>query len=274
MPSLRKIASIAPLGFMDVRSTAEIVTGSWGIADARDESLSGATLDNGYNDASYTELSFNGDVIGVAYKRGEDIEIFELYVDGVLKATIDGYGVEKWNTITWIRGLSEGAHTLRIKKTGTKNAGSYGFYVRLEGFVVRADSNLTQPSPKLTHQDLEKMLGTGLDGSQARTASGTGGVYTTLGRGTKTVMEVNVTAVSGTSPTLDIYVQTSHNGETFMDASFLNTSTPLKFPQITAVGSYSLQFEYYGLYLRLRWDIGGTTPSFTFSTSIILRKSL
>ncbi len=68
-------------------------------------------------------------------------------------------------------------------------------------------------------------------------------------------IEVNVTAVSGTSPTCDITVRGSDDDSTYVDV--------VKFPQITAVGRYVRKYQAKYKYVRLYYDVGGTSPSFT-----------
>jgi len=70
---------------------------------------------------------------------------------------------------------------------------------------------------------------------------------------------VNVTAVSGTSPTLDIIVETRAPSSTAWHKL-------AAMPQITSTGPASaMSLTNFGKLLRVRWEIGGTTPSFTFS---------
>jgi len=69
------------------------------------------------------------------------------------------------------------------------------------------------------------------------------------------IILVNVTAVGGTAPTLDITLQTS-----FWDEPFWGDLE--SFPQITAVGTYVRRLTNFGQYLRCSCVIGGTTPSF------------
>jgi hypothetical protein len=71
-----------------------------------------------------------------------------------------------------------------------------------------------------------------------------------------------VTAVSGTTPTLDIKVQESNDGTTWND-------TGVAFPQITAVGKYQAQVYTSKKKLRLVYTVGGTTPSFTLTAGIV-----
>lgn len=79
---------------------------------------------------------------------------------------------------------------------------------------------------------------------------------------------VTITSVSGTSPTLNVKVQISHDGSNWYDANYINSSTQIAFTQFTAVGQQVRTFEVHAKYLRLYYTIGGTSPSFTGSSVI------
>lgn len=69
---------------------------------------------------------------------------------------------------------------------------------------------------------------------------------------------LDVTAASGTAPTLDVKLQTSHDGSTgWRDVA--------AFAQKTAVGTERKAFSGLDKFVRWSWTIGGTGPSFTFS---------
>lgn len=70
----------------------------------------------------------------------------------------------------------------------------------------------------------------------------------------------DVTAASGTTPTLDIAVEWSHDNSTWFASDPADTMT-----QITTTGKAVKNFTVKGQYFRLNYTIGGTTPSFTFS---------
>jgi hypothetical protein len=96
--------------------------------------------------------------------------------------------------------------------------------------------------------------------SAARTTSGSAAVgVDDLGNDYVSV-QVSVTAVSGTTPTLDISLEWSMDGTIWSQAA-----TPDTFAQITANTSVVKAFQTKGLSYRVVWTIGGTTPSFTFS---------
>lgn len=97
--------------------------------------------------------------------------------------------------------------------------------------------------------------------SAARTSSSDSGTLAGFGDWSKMRAQLDVTAVSGVSPTLDVVIEDTHDGT--------NWNTVATFTQKTAAGRQVLDIT--GLFtdrLRVRWTIGGTTPSFTFSVLI------
>lgn len=73
----------------------------------------------------------------------------------------------------------------------------------------------------------------------------------------------NVTSATGTTPTLDLTVEWSHDGGTTWAAGDPSDA----FTQITAAGAKVRQVVLKAPAYRLRWTIAGTTPSFTFAVS-------
>jgi hypothetical protein len=69
---------------------------------------------------------------------------------------------------------------------------------------------------------------------------------------------LNITAVSGTSPTLDIKFQDSYDGTNWVDVA------SGAFAQKNATGASSLVLNNVSPYLRAVQDVGGTSPSFTY----------
>lgn len=75
------------------------------------------------------------------------------------------------------------------------------------------------------------------------------------------VAQLHVTAVSGTTPTLDVTIEHSSNGSSW--------STVGTFTQVTAIGSQVLSIAgTVNRYTRAKFTIAGTTPSFTCQVSI------
>lgn len=73
---------------------------------------------------------------------------------------------------------------------------------------------------------------------------------------------LNVTAATGTTPSLTVEVQWSHDGTNFASAA-----TPDTFTAVTAAGNVAKSFQVKGRFARLAYTVTGTTPSFTFSAS-------
>ena len=93
------------------------------------------------------------------------------------------------------------------------------------------------------------------------TTTGTGWL---VERYTEAIVVVDVTAVSGTSPTLDITVQTS------ADNSIWATLTT--FTQITSVSTNIKFISNIGKYVRVKYTIGGSsTPTFTMTSKISVK---
>ena len=107
------------------------------------------------------------------------------------------------------------------------------------------------------------------------------------------LVEVNVSAASGTTPTLDLYFQESlDNGATFKDvAHFTQITTTTASPVylklglgnnaitdavVGAIGDATVAAGQLGLpvisgVLKLKWVIGGTTPSLTFASTAYIQ---
>ena len=85
-------------------------------------------------------------------------------------------------------------------------------------------------------------------------------------RGLCVTIDPNVTAASGTSPTLDLIVQQSSDGYTWHDTNDVKGAA---FAQVTAViNPAAKSFQIKGNLLRIRAVIGGTTPSFTYVVTL------
>ncbi len=94
--------------------------------------------------------------------------------------------------------------------------------------------------------------------SAARIASGNGSSVELGDRGTLRLL-LDVTAASGTLPSLAVDVQTSYDGSTWR---------PLGgFTAKAGTGSERLSFPGGDRFVRCSYTISGTTPSFTFSVS-------
>lgn len=94
--------------------------------------------------------------------------------------------------------------------------------------------------------------------SASRTANGNGTGKRAAAH-TQARLTLDVTARSGTTPTLDVAVQTSGDGTTW--------STVASFAQKTNVGAERKVFSGLDEFVRVTWTLAGTTPNFTFKVS-------
>jgi hypothetical protein len=89
------------------------------------------------------------------------------------------------------------------------------------------------------------------------TASGDSGALHGWGDAKTLRLQLNVTAVAGTSPTLDVVVEDTLDG--------VNYNIIATFAQKTVAAREVLNVTTpFTNTIRVRWTIGGTTPSFTF----------
>jgi len=83
--------------------------------------------------------------------------------------------------------------------------------------------------------------------------------------GSVVVFFLDVTAVSGTSPTLDLYIDIRDPAS----GKWVNQD---KFTTVTSTGTYALALPIRSTKYRVSWVLGGTSPSFTFSVGVVIVK--
>lgn len=94
--------------------------------------------------------------------------------------------------------------------------------------------------------------------SAARTVTGTADIGATPSEYTEAVVYIDVTAVTGTTPTMTTTYQSSPDGVTYFDhtaGAAITVAGRQRIPVPNTIGRFG----------RLSFAIGGTTPSFTFS---------
>lgn len=95
--------------------------------------------------------------------------------------------------------------------------------------------------------------------SAAVTTTGNSGALTGYGAAATLRAQLNVTAASGTTPTLDVLIEDSLDGG-------VTWNTVGTFAQKTAVAREVVNITVpFADTLRVRWTVAGTTPSFTFA---------
>lgn len=101
-----------------------------------------------------------------------------------------------------------------------------------------------------------------LAASAARTASGSSAATGGFSGFPKLRCQLDVTAASGTSPTLDVVIEDTLDGTNY---NAIGT-----FTQRTAAGRQVIDVTSpFADSVRARWTVGGTTPSFTFSVIVV-----
>lgn len=97
--------------------------------------------------------------------------------------------------------------------------------------------------------------------SAVRTTSGTGTAFV-VGEAIELEATLVITAASGTSPTVDVRLETTVDGT--------NYDTVAAFPQQTTTqAGRGKVFAPLGQSCRWAWTIAGTTPSFTFRVDVV-----
>lgn len=109
-----------------------------------------------------------------------------------------------------------------------------------------------------TANRMEKGEGVTIAPSAARTTTGNSGWIDSQGFD-DLVLELDVTAASGTTPTLNVTVDTA---ETAAGGSSRSVAA---FAQKTGISNERKSFPGIDNFYRVTWTIAGTTPSFTFS---------
>jgi hypothetical protein len=102
--------------------------------------------------------------------------------------------------------------------------------------------------------------------SQTVTANGDSSANPlTINYGSVVVFFLNVSSVGGTSPTLDVYIDIQDPAS----GAWVNQD---KFPTVTEPTTLALALPVRSTRYRVRWVLGGTSPSFTFSVGVVIVK--
>jgi hypothetical protein len=101
--------------------------------------------------------------------------------------------------------------------------------------------------------------------SAARTTSGDSGPLYGYGPYSTIIAQLNVTAASGSSPTLQVFIEDSVDGTNFNELMAWPVATGVSRDVRVAGDDWGFSHRgHFANQLRVRWAIGGTTPSFTF----------
>lgn len=102
------------------------------------------------------------------------------------------------------------------------------------------------------------------------TANGTGRLLRGISVNKKAFALLHVTAASGTTPTMDVIIQSDDN------VGFTTPTTRGTFSQVNAIASQLIDIDgaITDTYWRARYTIGGTGPSFTFAVSLLFEEAV
>jgi len=115
-------------------------------------------------------------------------------------------------------------------------------------------------------QTLEKLQLLSFHPTAARTSTGTGTGVDLNDYDGDVVFVLDTAAGTGTTPTLDVTVEASPDNTTFTAIS------GAAFTQVTTIASRQklvINHDDVARYVRIRYTVGGSTPSFTFSVNAL-----
>lgn len=100
------------------------------------------------------------------------------------------------------------------------------------------------------------------------TASGGGTVFSDVGAFASGDIEINVTAVTGTSPSMTVNFKSCYTPAATSTAPALaNCSMHTASTAITTTGITRIKVDHYARWVTVDYTITGTTPSFTFGVT-------
>ncbi|MGI3784814.1 MAG: hypothetical protein ACRYG2_28985, partial [Janthinobacterium lividum] len=135
VPTPAQAASTVGAGTWENTSSKIKYKGTWKTSKSKQDS--GGSVRT-LSSSGYAQLSFTTSGIRWITRTTSASGIAEVYVDGTKKATVDLYSATtKSQQLAYeVTGLPEKTHTIRIVRTGTKNAASSGKNIQLDAFVT------------------------------------------------------------------------------------------------------------------------------------------
>lgn len=97
--------------------------------------------------------------------------------------------------------------------------------------------------------------------SAARTISGSSSWYN-VKEFSRVTFYIDVTAVAGTNPLMTLKLQESPDQSAVFTVDQIDAAE---------VDTYRLTTDEHTMYVRLRYELAGTSPSFTFSAELVMR---
>jgi hypothetical protein len=145
-----------------------------------------------------------------------------------------------------------------------KRAITYTEVVKSWDVAPRLDTIISQ-LPTL-RDDIKRNIELTYIAPQTVTSSGDSGANPlVINYGSVVVFFLNVSNVGGTDPTLNVYIDIQDPAS----GAWVNQD---KFPTVTSTGTWALALPVRAVKYRVRWVLGGTNPSFTFSIGVVIIK--
>jgi len=121
-------------------------------------------------------------------------------------------------------------------------------------------------SPSIV-RNIVNFITTKIDNVGAKVATGVGTAFDTKDYEGNARIIVHVGAVSGTSPTLDLKIQSSAtSGGTYADVTALN-GNPAQIVAADQVVYIDIDLDASQRFIKVSWTLGGTSPSFAIDSS-------
>jgi hypothetical protein len=132
---------------------AIVYTGSW--TSQPHPEVSGGTGIESNTAGSTAALSFSGTGVSWIGFRAPWAGIAEVFLDGALKATVDGYSPasQPQAVMYSATGLPDGAHTLTIRVTGTWNPAGESAWVVVDAFDINGSVGGEPPPPPASRSE-------------------------------------------------------------------------------------------------------------------------
>ncbi|NYG07300.1 ABC-type phosphate transport system substrate-binding protein [Phycicoccus badiiscoriae] len=127
------VAFRGPLAVQDVNVPPVAYTAGW--TRLSSSAASGGTWTRSATKNAYALMTFRSTSLTYGYLRTTASGVAKVYVDGVLKATVNEYGSTARSAVT-ISHLTDARHTVKIVVVGAKSAASKGAFVSLDSLTV------------------------------------------------------------------------------------------------------------------------------------------
>jgi alpha-L-rhamnosidase len=130
---------------VDDSDSAVIVGGTW----TTDNFLQAYLQTRHYSNSTgaYGQFTFTGKSVKWIGETDTNRGKADIYIDSVLDATIDTYGVQSFQQMLYQKtGLTSAQHTIKVVCNGTKNSSSSNYYITLDAFEY-STGDLATPTP-------------------------------------------------------------------------------------------------------------------------------